>query len=138
MSQGVECYSCLPKTAWPPTYDHHGHAVGDKVLRAVALRLKADLRSVDLIARYGGEEFIVLLVQTGPTPARQVAERLRKGILNLPFQFSRNELNVTVSLGVSARSETCNTLDELLSSADIALYQAKQNGRNRVETHFAG
>jgi diguanylate cyclase (GGDEF)-like protein len=118
--------------------DHHGHAVGDKVLRAVAQRLKADLRSVDLIARYGGEEFIVLLVQTGPTEARQVAERLRKGILNLPFQFSRNELNVTVSLGVSARSETCNTLDELLSSADIALYQAKQNGRNRVETHFAG
>jgi diguanylate cyclase (GGDEF)-like protein/PAS domain S-box-containing protein len=116
--------------------DHYGHAVGDKVLRAVAQRMKQDLRSVDLLARYGGEEFIVLLVQTGPAEAQQVAERLRKGIQVLPLPIGSDGLNVTVSLGISTRSKNCNTLDELLSSSDLALYQAKQNGRNCVEVHI--
>ena len=121
-----------------PINDNHGHLAGDEVLRNVASLIKLQLRSNDVIARYGGEEFVVLLPQTALLQACEIAERIRTTIAAQPSQpLPGKNLGVTISIGVAMLSEELAEDDrtsgqKLISSADAALYQAKENGRNRV------
>jgi diguanylate cyclase (GGDEF)-like protein len=117
--------------------DDHGHLVGDRILRGVAKRVRAELRSMDAInrsdyrrslGRFGGEEFIVILPGTGLRGAAHCAERIRAAIASRPFDES---YRVTISVGV-AEYRRGETVPELLTRADEALYRAKSEGRNRV------
>jgi diguanylate cyclase (GGDEF)-like protein len=117
--------------------DTYGHLAGDRVLRAIADRFKAQLREGDLIGRFGGEEFAVLLPHTAATEAGRVAERLRGRIADEPIAVGDGRdtgvvVDVTVSVGVAELAEAGQDLDELLAAADAALYQAKDAGRDRI------
>lgn len=116
--------------------DTYGHLVGDEALRTVASILsKIEMRESDIVARYGGEEFCVLLPETELTGALTVAERIRTNICDEPFMVNGERIPLTASLGVSCHTPTSPELvTELVSSADQALYNAKDNGRNRVES----
>jgi diguanylate cyclase (GGDEF)-like protein len=117
--------------------DTYGHLAGDRVLRVVADRFKAQLREGDLIGRFGGEEFAILLPRTTGPEAERVAERLRGHIADAPIAVSdgRHEpilVSITVSIGVAEVASARQDLDDLLAAADAALYQAKDAGRNRT------
>ncbi|SDU99464.1 GGDEF domain-containing protein [Pseudomonas mucidolens] len=111
--------------------DSHGHATGDKVLKAIAGLIKSQLRNVDMVFRFGGEEFLILLSNTGGEAAALVGERLRKAAQAQDYWADTTRIELTVSLG-------CSTLlpgesaDSLLRRADSALYVAKREGRNRL------
>lgn len=107
--------------------DSLGHPGGDKVLNAVARVLKASVRSFDTLARYGGEEFAIIMRGTASKPAAEAAERLRIAISKTFDQ------HVTASFGVASLGFACESDEELVASADRALYAAKRAGRNRVE-----
>ncbi|MBP2321374.1 diguanylate cyclase (GGDEF)-like protein [Kibdelosporangium banguiense] len=108
--------------------DEYGHLVGDEVLRAVAGTLKAEVRASDVVGRYGGDEFVVFLPATTATDAMAIAERIRRRVAeNAP----RSTMDCSVSIGISARDDGNSTLDDLLHAADLALYEAKDAGRNR-------
>jgi diguanylate cyclase (GGDEF)-like protein len=113
--------------------DQHGHPAGDTVLRELAQLIKETLRTVDAIGRYGGEEFIAILPHTSYDEARLTAERVRLSVASRPFRAGLTPISVTVSVGVatypSANVDSANTL---IREADLALYRAKQGGRNRV------
>ncbi|HEK1690710.1 TPA: GGDEF domain-containing protein [Pseudomonas putida] len=112
--------------------DSYGHLAGDKVLKIVADQLRKRLRPRDFIARFGGEEFVLLLAQTSPTVAAQVAEVLRAAIEACPFHFKGERVVITASIGLSA-FRSGERGDQVLKRADAALYRAKNLGRNRVE-----
>lgn len=116
--------------------DHHGHPFGDEVLQAIGEVLSSNARSSDRACRYGGEEFAVILRETSLDGAQIVAERLRAQVQGLTFFSHGQPVPVTASFGVGA-SELCRTPEAttaawLLKGTDEALYQSKQNGRNRV------
>jgi diguanylate cyclase (GGDEF)-like protein len=113
--------------------DTHGHAAGDCVLRAVAAIARASLRRIDVCGRVGGEEFLVLLPDAGAEDARAAAERLRAAIAAGATDCVDKTLHITVSVGVVTRvpGETAS-LDALVQAADLALYAAKDAGRDRV------
>ena len=114
--------------------DTYGHAVGDKVLKAMAASLRDTLRQSDIVGRYGGEEFVILLPETEKSAARKTAERIRLGISQIPIHAEDATFNITASIGISALGEVeSKTLSDLLNAADTALSRAKNNGRNRVE-----
>ena len=114
--------------------DRYGHDAGDEVLREFARRIKALTRGVDVVARYGGEEIVVLVPEATLDEARFVAERIRERIGTVPFALDRNNrtLGVTVSIGVAARQAGDSDAGHILKRADLALYRAKEEGRNRV------
>ncbi len=112
--------------------DRWGHDAGDEVLRSVAGALRRAVRDVDLPARHGGEEFVVLLPQTAFAAASDAAERLRSAIEELHVRWTGDTIPVRVSLGVSGCPASVASPDDLLRSADAALYEAKRAGRNRV------
>ncbi|MEW5868027.1 MAG: diguanylate cyclase [Chloroflexota bacterium] len=113
--------------------DQHGHAVGDQVLQALAVRLLGCTRSGDILARYGGEEFVVLMPQTDLEKAMQLAEHMRLEVVALPVATSSGDLPVAISVGVSTLiAEQDHKIDAMVDRADQALYQAKQAGRNCV------
>jgi diguanylate cyclase (GGDEF)-like protein len=113
--------------------DRHGHQCGDEALRALAAVIRANVRRpADLVARYGGEEFSVILAETDSKGARQIAERIRADVEQLPL-VGGDESPMTVSIGISTWSTASDiSLEQLLFAADKALYQAKEGGRNRV------
>ena len=116
--------------------DRYGHAAGDAVLREVALRIKECLRVSDIATRYGGEEFALLLPQTDAAMALHLAERIRQRIDGKTIDISSDkQIHITVSCGVnemdSHQQESEEAGQNLLSQADEALYQAKNQGRNR-------
>jgi len=112
--------------------DHHGHAVGDIALRAIARVLRDGVREVDHVARWGGEEFLLLLPATEEEEAIQVCERLRQGVQALAAQNLAGEaLSVSITLGV-ALLQRDESIEQALVRADRALYEGKQVGRNRV------
>jgi two-component system, cell cycle response regulator len=113
--------------------DTYGHAAGDTVLRQIAARATDSVRSVDLVARLGGEEFAVVMPETGLAIASAVAERLRLAVAGQPFALGPGgaRLPVTVSIGATTAAGA-DDRDRLLERADVALYQAKSAGRNRV------
>ncbi len=111
--------------------DHYGHKAGDQVLQKLAEQCQKTSRTVDLISRYGGEEFVILLPETNLESACRVAERLRQSIMNEPFPTDAGALRITISIGV-AEAREIDTLHTLIERADVALYKAKETGRNRV------
>lgn len=118
--------------------DTHGHLGGDAALKSVARIVERSVQTTrggdqPLVARYGGEEMVVLLPGVGEGGARRIAESIREAVRRTPIPFEGGELHITLSAGVSMRSEEITTPRELLSAADAALYRAKANGRNRVE-----
>ncbi|TBA89699.1 PleD family two-component system response regulator [Rhizobium ruizarguesonis] len=114
--------------------DTYGHDGGDEVLREFANRVRSTIRGADLACRYGGEEFVVVMPDTSPEIAATVAERLRAAIESAPFMLkhSGEALNVTASFGIASRIASVLTPDQLMKQADLALYEAKNTGRNRV------
>lgn len=109
--------------------DTYGHQAGDEVLRAVARILREQVRGGDFVARYGGEEFVVVLPRADARRAVAVAERLRNAVENAPWTLRP----ITGSFGVATLQPEMQTRQALIEAADRALYQAKRNGRNRVE-----
>lgn len=107
--------------------DTNGHAVGDKALQHITSIMKKSLRQVDVLGRIGGEEFAILLPNTNLIEAVQLAERLRKHVEKHPFCHGADQIQLTVSLGVTGHS---GSVDEMLKLADDALYEAKAKGRN--------
>ncbi|QJB56217.1 PAS domain S-box protein [Pseudodesulfovibrio sp. zrk46] len=112
--------------------DTYGHDVGDQVLRSLSEIAIMALRKADILGRLGGEEFGVLLPETDLPAAQEVAERLRVSIERNVINTSAGPLNITVSIGVGIFNDATVNTQELLKRADIALYEAKQSGRNRV------
>ncbi len=113
--------------------DRFGHDAGDQVLKEAARRIISSLREVDLAARYGGEEFAVLLPHTSKTDARIVAERLLSNLRKQEFKFGNEVVRVTASVGCAGNSDIGpGVAEDLLKAADVALYEAKNGGRNRV------
>ncbi|MDH2429731.1 GGDEF domain-containing protein [Sphaerisporangium sp. TRM90804] len=112
--------------------DTHGHLVGDQVLAGVATALRSQLRDYDIVGRFGGEEFVVLLPRADVTEARRVAERLRSRVGRMAIPVDEALITVTVSAGVAIMSVHGDDLIELLAAADLALYRAKELGRDRI------
>lgn len=119
--------------------DTYGHLAGDKVLREIADRVEMEVRSSDVAARYGGEEFALLLPETRAADALRLAERIRKAVAGepVPLEDGRS-VAVTVSIGISAIKPRPGALDlkslgeRLIAEADVQLYRAKSDGRDRV------
>lgn len=114
--------------------DTYGHPIGDEVLRQVSERLRQCSRPTDTLGRIGGEEFCLLMPATHTHDALQVAERLRREIESIVLKGLELNATPTVSIGVTTSNGGSLTFDELYSFADKALYQAKELGRNRVES----
>jgi two-component system cell cycle response regulator len=114
--------------------DTWGHDVGDEVLREFAARLRKNVRGIDLACRMGGEEFVVVMPDTEGVIAGKVAERIRAQIADTPFTIGPDgqTIPVTVSVGVSTMMRGKDTAEAMLKRADLALYEAKNGGRNRV------
>jgi diguanylate cyclase (GGDEF)-like protein len=117
--------------------DRYGHDAGDQVLIRITEVVRATLRDGEILARYGGEEFVVMPTYCGLEAARALAERLRVLIENEALILSDGQrLRVTASFGVAVAHGLHAALDDLFHSADLALYRAKRNGRNRVESQL--
>ena len=114
--------------------DTFGHDGGDDVLREFAQRLRKNVRGIDLACRFGGEEFVVVMPDTDAQVAEKVAERIRAEIARAPFAVGHDgqTVEVTVSVGVSSLRRGTDTVEALMKRADVALYEAKSGGRNRV------
>ncbi|RJG01087.1 sensor domain-containing diguanylate cyclase [Noviherbaspirillum sedimenti] len=113
--------------------DAHGHNAGNVVLAGVAREIGKLVRKMDLACRYGGEEFVVILAKCDPEGIRLFAERVRTAIAGAVFDTDAGKLSVTVSVGCTTHQAE-DTYESLFKRADHALYRAKENGRNRIET----
>jgi diguanylate cyclase (GGDEF)-like protein len=118
--------------------DSHGHAAGDRVLAVAAAAMQAELRECDWLGRYGGEEFLVVLPDAAELVARTIAERIRVRVSESPVQQGETELRLSISVGIAALDESTPTVEALIEHADIALYRAKAQGRNRVVQYQPG
>lgn len=118
--------------------DTWGHQVGDQTLKHIAELIKNAVREVDIVARFGGEELVVILPKTEPIHGHQLAERLRLTIASKPISLTNHHsgetfsVEITASIGVTGLTQSNAFQDNLIDSADKALYQAKQAGRNLV------
>jgi len=116
--------------------DTYGHTVGDIALQAAAAEIRLQVRGGDLAARYGGEEFAIILPETDGPAAFRMAERLRKALADRVIKVGKEQIRITASCGVSATDLGYATPEDLIHSADEALYASKETGRNR--TSLAG
>jgi diguanylate cyclase (GGDEF)-like protein len=114
--------------------DTYGHAMGDAVLQHFAQLMRKAFRSIDMAARVGGEEFAVILPGSDLAAARTSAERLREIVAKTPLVQDGKTISVTVSIGAATMVPSDSEADQMLIRADEALYRAKENGRNQVET----
>ncbi|MBF0561317.1 MAG: diguanylate cyclase [Alphaproteobacteria bacterium] len=112
--------------------DTYGHDAGDTVLKRLAKVLRQSVRSADLVIRFGGEEFLIVLLDTTTASADQVAENIRAAVEALEIPTSGVVLKKTISIGISEFPTDSDTLWQAVKFADVALYQAKEGGRNRV------
>jgi diguanylate cyclase (GGDEF)-like protein len=114
--------------------DTYGHAAGDEILRELGELITVNIRSCDIAARYGGEEFALILPETSQAEAYELLERLRIMVEQQYFYLSYNPIQATVSIGIAQYDFMDSCAADLCERADKALYQAKRNGRNRVES----
>lgn len=112
--------------------DTYGHAIGDKCLQEIIKRTLPLLRRNDMLARYGGEEFVVIMPGTDSSGAREAAEKIRQTIEKIEFIYKKRKVKVTVSIGVSQTREGDTNHQQIFERSDVAVYQAKEKGRNRV------
>jgi len=109
--------------------DTFGHPTGDRLLQAVAGRLREAVRDVDLVARLGGDEFSVIQCEIdGPESAAELAQRMIE-VLNAPYSIDGHDLSIGVSIGIAVAPNDSMNADEILKNADIALYRAKTDGK---------
>jgi diguanylate cyclase (GGDEF)-like protein len=114
--------------------DTYGHAIGDRCLQEIIKRTQPLLRKSDMLARYGGEEFVVIMPETDTKGAMKVAEKIRQTIEKIEFLYKEDTVRLTVSIGVSCIKEGDKSPMDLFGRADMAVYKAKENGRNQVMT----
>jgi len=114
--------------------DTHGHEAGDKVLKDVAAILSEALRMPDKVGRYGGEEFLIMLPHTTLAQGRKIADRIRASVSKWEFDIGEKKIKLTISIGV-IQYKAGEDLENFLSQADKALYEAKAGGRNQVVAH---
>ncbi len=112
--------------------DEYGHDAGDAVLKDLSKVIAGGLRSADTLVRWGGEEFLAVLMDPEPDTSMLVAERIREAVAGHTFQHSGVSIRKTVSIGVAELPADGMTLEAAIGAADVALYQAKDSGRNRV------
>jgi diguanylate cyclase (GGDEF)-like protein len=112
--------------------DKYGHSCGDGVIRAVSDLMKSLSRENDIIGRLGGEEFSIVMPDSGSDEAYAKAEDFRIKTEQMDFEYNGQKIHVTVSLGVAELENHRQSLDELISCADDALYKSKYNGRNQT------
>jgi diguanylate cyclase (GGDEF)-like protein len=112
--------------------DGYGHDAGNRLLRQLTRTIQAELRYTDVLARYGGDEFIVLLPETPPKGAVEVADRIRDAVIGAPLEVNEKRVVCSVSIGLASHPDDGNTMDSIVARADRAMYRAKQQGRNRV------
>ena len=113
--------------------DGYGHPAGDSVLRECATRIKSATRNTDLVGRYGGEELLIIMPSLSLDDTARKTEEIRAAIASTPVMHDGRSISVTCSFGVAWFDNQEESIQELLASADEALYKAKRNGRNRVE-----
>jgi anti-anti-sigma factor len=114
--------------------DTQGHIKGDIVLRRIAHLMKENTRRVDIITRYGGEEFLIILPETGLEGAKVIAEKIRKMVEEYPFEEEHRQPGgqLTISGGVATYQKNIKNMEEMIDRADLALYRAKQIGKNKI------
>jgi diguanylate cyclase (GGDEF)-like protein/PAS domain S-box-containing protein len=116
-----------------PINDTYGHDVGDAVLKEVAKRLIASVRSADVVGRFGGDEFLVALVNIRSEEDVAIVAQHALTTLNQPYLANGLALTISPSIGISVFPQDGDCIDDLIKSADTAMYQAKENGRNRIQ-----
>jgi diguanylate cyclase (GGDEF)-like protein len=116
------------------TNDVYGHLAGDEVLRVMAQVCKDRIRHTDVLGRYGGEEFLIILPDANSESAFKVASEIRESIADMKIVFNGEIIRITTSIGIASAIITDENMsvDKLINNADIALYRAKDNGRNQV------
>ena len=129
--QGPFSISMLDFDHFKEVNDQYGHSVGDEVLRFVALQLREHVRLPDMVGRYGGEEFLILLPNSTVKAASEQAERLCEQVRSTPIISGKHVIHMTISIGIAQYRIGHENWEQLLNRADQALYQAKQNGRDR-------
>lgn len=113
--------------------DSMGHGIGDKLLQEIARRLNQHVRSVDTVSRQGGDEFVIMLTDIGSAAqAAHVAANVMRAIA-LPYRFDNYEFNITSTIGISVYPTDGADMDTLIKNADVAMYHAKESGRNRYQ-----
>jgi diguanylate cyclase (GGDEF)-like protein len=115
--------------------DHYGHKVGDMILKSLGEILLSNTRKSDVSCRYGGEEFVVVMPNATPEGARKRAQQWRKAFQLLQNSFSGHELQATISVGLAAFPAHGKDWATVLHAADKALYESKQQGKNRVTVY---
>jgi diguanylate cyclase (GGDEF)-like protein len=113
--------------------DQFGHLFGDEVLKNLCKICAEEIRKIDFLARYGGEEFIIILPDSDVSDAMETAKRIQRSLSFNCIAFEGKEVSMTVSIGISTVSDIHTDFTQLISDADIAMYKAKSNGRNRIE-----
>ncbi len=112
--------------------DTYGHDAGDLVLKALAKAMQASVRASDLVIRYGGEEFLIIMQDTGGENAGMVAEKIRAAVESMKVQLPGAVLQKTISIGIAEFPHDSDTFWQTVKYADVAMYNAKESGRNRV------
>ncbi len=118
--------------------DRYGHLVGDAILKEVCASIKENVRQIDIVGRLGGEEFCIILAETDKEQALQAAQRIHQAIESKLIRVYDEYIKITVSIGVSMFPAHAKDTEKLIDCADQALYQAKQEGRNRVCVYGKG
>ncbi len=112
--------------------DTYGHAIGDKCLQEIIKRTSSHLRKGDMLARYGGEEFVVVMPETDGHSAKNLADKIRQTIAKIEFIYKNDAVTLTVSIGATQVKEGDAVPQDVFDRADVAVYKAKEGGRNRV------
>ena len=112
--------------------DNYGHSIGDRCLQEIIKRTLPLLRKNDMLARYGGDEFLVIMPETDKEGARKAAEKIRQTIEKIEFIYKKDKVKVTVSIGVTQAKPGDQKPQQVFERSDMAVYQAKEQGRNQV------